>query len=427
MSGIVKLFYEISPGQNRLGFFDKNDSVLEVWFDAVHSPNLIGMVYQARINRVFLSQNRATASLIDGEIVSLRLHRRDMDFVISGTVLPVTITAAPRHGKPWQGVIGARLANKEMVLLVDLPDSSGVVQLSSQIDGDQRKNLLARLKAEVEPVLPSGFGIILRRGGSNLSDFGTMATVLVETWQAGKKTLDAGHLGTIFDAGDLLARARRLASNVTVINDPSIGTEMSAILDETINSACVPKLRLACGGHLWFEQTHAIWSIDLDSNLATGVDRLYDEAAIEIAKQIRLRAMSGPVLVDVPRCSSRRANRFRINLQKALGDDPRQPEYLGITRGGLIELRVPHGQMALGTVMRDQPAQASLAGLRLVERHRGFDEVTLAVSPAMAEWLNGPGRQALGQLDRPLKLVVCLESDEHQEAYIIGKNENHDF
>ena len=427
MSGVVKLFYETAPGQNRLGFLDENDSVLEVWFDAVHSPNLMGMVYQARINRVFLSQNRATASLIDGEIVSLRLHRRDMDFVVSGMVLPVTITAAPRHGKPWQGVIGARIATKEMVLLVDLPDSAGVVQLSSQINGDQRKNLLARLKAEVEPVLPSGFGIILRRGGSNLSDFGTMATALVETWQAGKKTLDAGHLGTIFDAGDLLARARRLLGNVTVINDPSIGTEMSAILDETINSACVPKWRLACGGHLWCEQTHAIWSIDLDSNSAKGVDRLYDEAAIEIAKQIRLRAMSGPVLVDVPRCSPRRANRFRINFQKALNDDPRQPEYLGITRGGLIELRVPHGEMALGAIMRDQPAQESLAGLRLVERHRGFDEVTLAVSPAMAEWLNGPGRHALCQLDRPLRLAVCLESDQHQEAYIIGKNENHDL
>ena len=422
MSGVAKLFYEIAPGQNRLGFLDENDSVLEVWFDAVHSPNLIGMVYRARINRVFLSQNRATASLIDGEIVSLRLHRRDMDFVIAGMMLPITITAAPRHGKPWQGVIGARLATKEMVLLVDLPDSAGVSQVSSQINGDQREKLLVRLKVEVEPVLPSGFGVILRRGGSDLSDFGTMAIALFETWRAGKKTLDAGHLGTIFDAGDLLARARRLVGSVTVINDPSTGTEMSAILDEAIDSACVPKRRLACGGHLWCEQTHAIWSIDLDSNLAAGVDRLYDEAAIEIAKQIRLRAMSGPVLVDVPRCSPKRANRFRKDLQKALDDDPRQPEYLGITRGGLIELRVPHGEMAPSTIMRDQPAQESLAGLRLVEQHKGFDEVTLAVSPAMAEWLNGPGRQALGQLDRPLKLAVCLESDYHQEAYIIDKN-----
>ncbi len=424
MTSPAKLFYEIAPGQNRLGFLDVNNSVLEVWFDAVHRPNLMGMVYRARIDRVFLSQNRATASLVDGKIISLRLHKHDMGFVTAGMVLPITITAAPRHGKPWQGVLGARLVTKEMILLVDLPDNVNITQLSSQIKGEQRKYLAARLKTEVEPMLQNGFGVIVRRGGLELSDFGAAATALVETWQAGTMALDAGRLGTIFNSGDLLTRARRLVGNVAVINNPSCEIEMSAILDEVIAAACAPKCPLACGGHLWCEQTHAIWSIDLDSGTAKITDRLYDEAAFEIAKQIRLRAMSGPVVVDVPRCSSSKSNRFRANLQKALDDDPRQPEYFGMTRGGLIELRVPHSEMALKMVMDDQLAQDALAGLRLVMRQPGFDEVKLAVSPAMAEWFNGAGQQALNQIKRPLRLIVELDDSQCQLAHIIGRNCN---
>ncbi len=420
MTRVGKLFYEIAPGQNRLGFLDADDSVLEVWFDALHRPNLMGMVHRARINRVFSSQNRATANLVNGEIVSLRLRKQDLGFVIAGMVLPVTITAAPRHGKPWQGVVGARLATKEMILLVDLPDNASVIQLSSRISGDQRKDLLARLKAEVEPVLQNGFGVILRHGGKDLLDFGAAAAALVERWQAGTTTLDLSRLGIIFDAGDLLTRARRLFGNVNVLDNSCFEIEMSTILDETISAACAPKWPLASGGHLWCEQTHAVWSIDLDSSMAKGMDQLYDDAAIGIAKQIRLRAMSGPVLVDAPRCLPRQANRFRSNLQKALEDDPRQPEYLGVTRGGLIELRVPHGEMALDMVMCDQLGQGALAGLRLVMRQPGFDEVKLAVSPAMAEWFNGPGQQAIKQVNRPLRLIVVLDDANNQPAHIIS-------
>ena len=61
-------------------------------------------------------------------------------------------------------------------------------------------------------------------------------------------------------------------------------------------------------------------------------------------------------------------------MQNALNDDPRQPEYLGMTSGGLMELRVPHGEMALDEVMQDQPAQDALTGLRLLMQRPGFHQ-----------------------------------------------------
>ena len=210
----------------------------------------------------------------------------------------------------------------------------------------------------------------------NLSDFGAAVTALLETWQAGTKTLGEGKLGLIFDAGDLLTRARRMVGNLPVINDLVMAGDLSMTLDDVVAEAMLAKCQLACGGHLWCEQTHAIWSIDLDGNRVDDLDRLCSEAANEIPRQIRLRGMSGPVLIDVPRLPRSLAKRFLTKLRDALDDDPRRPHYLGVTRGGLIELRVPHGEMALDDVMRDQPAQDALSGLRYAMQRPGFHGVS---------------------------------------------------
>ena len=421
MTRAVRLFHEKAPGQDRLGFLGPDDQLLEIWFDAQHQPNLMGSVHNARIDRVFFSQNRAMARLKNGEVISLRLRKHDRHLVIVGTILPVTIVAAPRHGKPWQALVGARLVTDKMILLVGKIDQADAIQFSSRIKGNQRQHLTKRLTAEAGPVLPLGYGIILRRNGLDLSDFGAAVTALLKMWQEGTKTLAEGKLGLIFDAGDLPTRARRLVGNLPIINDLVMAHELSMKLDEVVGEAMLAKCQLACGGHLWYEQTHAIWSIDLDGNGVDDLDRLCSEAADEIPRQIRLRSISGPVLIDVPRLPRGLAQRFLTKLQDQLNDDPRRPEYLGLTRGGLIELRVPHGEMALNDVMRDQPAQDALSGLRFAMQRRGFHAVTLAVSPSVASWLGGVGKLALDQLDKPLNLSVWPDEAKGQIVRILDQ------
>jgi hypothetical protein len=421
MTSAVRLFHEKAPGQDRLGFLGPDDQLLEIWFDALHRPNLMGSVHQARIDRVFSSQNRAMASLKNGEVISVRLRKNDWRLVIVGAILPLTIIAAPRHGKPWQALVGARLVTDKMVLLAGGVDKESAVQLSSKISANQRQHLTERLVAEIGPALPLGYGIILRRNGVDLSDFGAAATALLKMWQAGTKTLAKDRMGLIFDSGDLLTRARRMVGNLPVINNRVMGHDLSMTLDDVVAEARLAKCQLACGGHLWCEQTQAIWSIDLDGNGVDDLDILCSEAASEIPRQIRLRGMSGPVLIDVPRLPRSLAKRFLTKLQEALNDDPRRPEYLGKTRGGLLELRVPHGEMALEEVMRDQPAQDALSGLRFAMQRPGFHAVTLAVSPAIASWLEGVGKLALDQLDKPLELSVWPDGAKDQIVRILDQ------
>ena len=417
---VTKLFHEIAPGQTRLGFFGKDDRLLDVWFDPLHRANLIGTVHNIRIERVFPNQNRATSRLDDGVQVSVKLRKADAPLVTAGAVLPVTITAAPRHGKPWQAMIGARLASACMILLIGIPEGAVATGLSSRIPAAKRAALKARLAAEVMPKLPVGFGVILRRSGVDLPDFASEVSRLVGMWQKSASDLPNDQTGIIFDGGGLLARAKRLVGDVMVLDDPADAATMSCLLDDAIAAAILPKTPLACGGHLWCEQSHALWSIDLDSSRVTDFDRLFDDAASEIARQIRLRAMSGPVLIDVPRMAIPKGKKFRKALQDALAHDPRQPDFLGMTRGGLLELQIAHGEIALDAVMQDQPAQDALAGLRLVMAQPAFQPVKLAVSQAMAIWLEGPGRPALDQLDRQLQLVVWSDDKHNQAAHILG-------
>ncbi|MDP4785075.1 MAG: hypothetical protein NWS38_02250, partial [Alphaproteobacteria bacterium] len=81
---VTKLFHEIAPGQTRLGFFGKDDRLLDLWFDPLHRPNLIGSVHHIRIERVFPNQNRATGRLDDGVQVSVRLRKADAAVASAG-------------------------------------------------------------------------------------------------------------------------------------------------------------------------------------------------------------------------------------------------------------------------------------------------------------------------------------------------------
>ena len=87
-------------------------------------------------------------------------------------------------------------------------------------------------------------------------------------------------------------------------------------------------------------------AIDLDSGVG-GLEALLREAPSMIAYQLRLRALSGLIAIDVPRLSSGAAKTFTSALAASLAEDPRHPEILGRTRGGVLECRIAHGRPSL--------------------------------------------------------------------------------
>ena len=113
-------------------------------------------------------------------------------------------------------------------------------------------------------------------------------------------------------------------------------------LEDQIIEALSRSVALPSGGRIHIQDTRACVAIDVDSgDLKAGseVSRLNDEAAIEIARQIRLKNLSGKIVIDFAGSSEYRFMKSVIDiLQSELADDPCRARVLGLSRGGNVEV-----------------------------------------------------------------------------------------
>lgn len=125
---------------------------------------------------------------------------------------------------------------------------------------------------------------------------------------------------------------------VEVMNEPfkAMG------LDETIADALEKEVRLKSGGRIFIEETKALTAIDVDTGDDRGggsISRLNEEAAEEIARQLRLRNISGKIVVDFAGSSEYRYMKPVIEvLERKLAEDSVRAYVAGLTRAGNIEI-----------------------------------------------------------------------------------------
>ena len=404
MSGGAHLLIEQAPGQTR-ALHLVGDRVIEAWHDFDHDPDRTGSVHAVRVDRVFAAQNRAIATLANGEAVSIRTTRHDS--LTPGAIAIITIVAARRETKPWQAVTGARLASQNLVLL---PGETGVAR-SGQMTDPPSEAALAALD-DCLAATP-GFGVILRRhaGRAEDNDLAGQAGALMTAWQKGQTGLaGTGAPGCLFDPGGV---AGRVALETPHLQATAIGPDgaedFASRWDEMILDATRSGVPLAGGGVMWIEPTRALTAIDLDSG-SGDLGALFTAAPDTIANHLRLRQVGGLIAVDLPRGSAAVMRRFDAALEAALARDPRHPDRLGRTRGGVIEIRIPHGRPGPGDWAADSVAVGALSALRSVSLRPQLAVPRIECPPLMADWLRGPGTAAMAALDRPVELVVSSEA-----------------
>lgn len=331
---VDEIWIATGPEITRVMFLS-GDVVVEIWHDFAAAPSRIAEVHQLKIDQVFAGQNRATARLEDGTPVSLRLTPRDRPQ--PGQRITATIIGAPRQDKPWQGVVGARLVGAHVVLL---PGDQGLYASRALPDAS-----FEPLSASLAEKLPPGFGAILRRGVAGQDAF-VVADELMMLVQLWHDRMQAN--GRLHDGGTLAQKAALHApgANICIEGDALPTEKFEAAYDAALDAATGASVNLASGGRVWFEPTQALVVIDLDSG-AGGLEALVREAPSMIAYQLRLRALSGLIAIDVPRLSGVAAKTFTAALAATLATDPRQPEILGRTRGGVLECRISHSRPSL--------------------------------------------------------------------------------
>jgi ribonuclease G len=204
---------------------------------------------------------------------------------------------------------------------------------------------------------------------------------------------------------------------------------------DAVAAALAPRVALACGGALTIEATAAATMIDVDSGSAAPMAANRD-AAREAARQIRLRNLAGPIVIDFI-SMSRPEERARVHamLAEALASDPARPQLLGWTRLGHMELMRPRRRAALDEILFERGGgggrlptalTVALAALKAVVRAadaapaRAFG---LAVAPDVARCLEtGAARPARQELETRLGRTLALapEPGRPRDSFDIG-------
>jgi len=165
-----------------------------------------------------------------------------------------------------------------------------------------------------------------------------------------------------------------------------------------------------------FFPTPALTAIDLDggtSSSARGeksaLQFAVNRAALPgLARQIRLRNLSGAILIDFAGLPAKRRAALGPDLAQALADDPMRPRLTGFTALGLAEILRPRGAAPLHELLAG-PHAVGLAALRHLARAPGRRPHVRA-SPDIVAALQADAA-ALADFARVSAYKLTLESD----------------
>lgn len=188
--------------------------------------------------------------------------------------------------------------------------------------------------------------------------------------------------------GALLELAARYPDAALLIDDdafiarlrPALGDRLRRVaeaFDDEIaaqaEALAHPVVELPSGARLAIHPTPALMAIDVDSGAAMAERRGKSASHLAVnrailpalAQQIRLRNLSGAILVDFAGLPPRRRASLGPALAAALADDPLRPRLLGFTALGLAEIVRTRVHPPLHELLTG-PHAAGLAALRRI-------------------------------------------------------------
>lgn len=249
------------------------------------------------------------------------------------------------------------------------------VGVSKKIQDEEERN---RLRTIVSDVKPEGIGIIVRTVAKDVSEEELSADLhyLLRTWEsirARYKTTRKPKL--LYREADLLMRMIRDYCtddvNTVIVDNKDAYERLSSFfseeevdkerlilyegedpvfdyyhIEDELQNVMSRQVMLPSGGTLIFDHTEALTVIDVNSGKYVGNSTLEEtlfhvnrEAAVEIARQLRLRDIGGIILVDfidMPR-SDRRDELLRL-LQRETAADRARVHVFGMTALNLVEI-----------------------------------------------------------------------------------------
>lgn len=185
-------------------------------------------------------------------------------------------------------------------------------------------------------------------------------------------------------------------------------------VDEVIEQALSPIAPFAGGGKLIIEPTAALVAIDVDAG-PMSASQANSTAVDAVAREVRLRALAGPMIVDLIPAKGRSSMVER--LKAAVEADPVPTTVSGLTPEGRLEFNRRRVRPSLAEVLLDssgmQPSVDAVVyqALRQYVRRAMADNMvnaTLQCHERVASALRGSLRQAFDEAESRVKCSIAL-------------------
>jgi ribonuclease E len=210
-------------------------------------------------------------------------------------------------------------------------------------------------------------------------------------------------------------------------------------IESQIENAFERTVRLPSGGSIVIDQTEALTAIDINSAKATKGGDIEEtafntncEAAVEIARQLRIRDAGGLIVIDFIDMDSPRHQRdVEEKLKDALKLDRARVQIGRISRFGLLEMSRQRLRPSLGEATqivcprceghgRIRGVESlSLSALRLVEEHamkESTGQVLVQAPPSVANFLLNEKRKQLTEIEARHDVNVIVVADDKLET-----------
>jgi ribonuclease G len=369
----------------------ENGVLHEVYLERASRRGLISNIYKGRVSRVLPGMQAAfieiglerTAFLHASDIFDPRHEGTGIEaprtenirtLVAEGNEILVQVVKDPL------GTKGARLTTYITLpsrYLVYMPQGRGVGVSARIEDESERERLRVAVRAGVDPDESAGF--IVRTAAEDAPPEALRADMMYlrKLWEFVREKGLRTEPGNLVHA-DLPLHLRILRDLLrpdvdrVLIDQPSAYREMQEFastfmpdalpriemyvagrpvfelhnIEEEIQRALDRKVSLKSGGYLMIDQTEAMTTIDVNTgafvghrNLEETIFRTNLEAAVTIARQLRLRNLGGIIIIDFIDMEEPEHRRQVIQaLERALSDDHVKTNISSVSPLGLVEM-----------------------------------------------------------------------------------------
>jgi ribonuclease G len=403
-----EIFINVTPPETRVAVVE-NGVLQEINLERRHKLDMVGNVYKGEVRRVMPGMQAAfvdiglerTAFLHASDVIVegvIPCDEHGIERVLAeGQVLVVQVLKAPIGTKGARLTMNLSIPSRYQVFL----PYSEKLALSQQLENEEeRERLLTCMQVYKDQGNTGGYIARTACDGVTAEHIRADMLFLSKLWEAINTKMEHIPFGLVYEDLPLPLRVLRdwYQSSVTkiMIDSKENYEQMLEFADKfmpevkplielyagsrplfdmygiesEIHKALERKVDLKSGGHLVFDQTEAMTTVDVNTGSFLGKSSVEQtiyktnmEAALTTARQVRLRNLGGIIIIDFIDMSNEAHKTSVLQaLEKAMAKDHARYSISNVSELGLVEMTRKRTRESLERLMCEPCATCSGKG-----------------------------------------------------------------